>query len=399
MKKELFNQIVNGKHFTNTDLGDGKLYKVEYVDCVFKYQNIINELLLEYHLHRVPKKDFKMDKPDKVSKYGRRKQYIFRGIKDIKEAFSTLKRNEKETKEFDYIKKFEENGCLKLGQFNNAIDMAAAARHYGIRARLIDWSYSPLVATLFALNEKDAEIIINNEKYYCLECKDYYENCLTLHMLDFDVKYRNSSFSIQYRSMIEKYDELLKHKQLLVSNIGESISNIPNRIEDFSKEAKRICLNSKNENGNDLVDSFLYVENYMKNVYAKTNFVKDINNFSVDEMAIVNKMIKRFLKRNVTVFLETNFSNERLKHQRGIFEVEDIYNIFSDSRNIPYLILIKESARIEIIKYINRLGINYYMLNDDTDYTTKTINRTIEDELKFNDKIEYNNKSVVIKNK
>lgn len=42
---------------------------------------------------------------------------------------------------------------MKLGQFNNPIDLAAAAQHCGTKTRLLDWSYSPLIATLFSLYE------------------------------------------------------------------------------------------------------------------------------------------------------------------------------------------------------------------------------------------------------
>ncbi len=42
---------------------------------------------------------------------------------------------------------------MKLGQFNNPIDLAAAAQHFGTKTRLLDWSYSPLIATLFSLYE------------------------------------------------------------------------------------------------------------------------------------------------------------------------------------------------------------------------------------------------------
>lgn len=387
-KKNAFDKLIINHCSSLQKFGN---FDCAIVNTLGEYIWILNYLLRQYQI------------VDKATGKKNRFKYVFRGLKNMEELNSALKRKKAISKEFDYIKKFEENGCMKLGQFNNAIDMAAAARHYGVTSRLLDWSTSPLVATLFALYEPCPEIQFENDKYYGLAVRNYNESCLTLHVLDIEEKYCNSPLNIQYRRMIEKYEELLKRKTILFQYLGEKISSIPKNL-DFQDEAYKLCDYYDKKSGKidtdiscKLKEAFTFVKNYFTNVHFNTNYVdinKKLQNMDIE---IINKMIRRFLKKDVKIYIETNFSNERLRNQRGVFEIDDVNDLFSfkdildKSINIkaPKIILIKKEARKEIIKYIDKLGINFYMLMDDPENTSKIINSTVDKKISFDSAIEY----------
>lgn len=394
--------IKNSIPNTNKFLAKYSDFEYIIVNSLTEYIDAINYHLKRYHIMN---NDFDQ-------KY--RNKYIFRGLSNFNELSSTLKRHNLSDKEYNFIKKFEENGCMKLGQFNNAIDMAAAARHYGIRSRLIDWSTSPLVATLFALYDENPNIKINNENdedhYYALAIRNYDENCLTLHSLYVEDKYRNAPLNIQYQRMITNYEKLLESKSVILYYLGERISLIQNN-KNFIDEAYNCCnyINKKTMVLDKVItktlkNEFTNVKDYFTHIYFNTNYI-DLEELSCKSNCSpqIIKMIKRFLKKDINIYLETNFSNERLRNQRGVFEIDDINNKYSydnitynnknPKKNLiiksPFLILINKKARIEIIKYIDKLGINYYMLMDDSENTSKIINDTVIDKISFENLIQY----------
>jgi hypothetical protein len=54
--------------------------------------------------------------------------------------------------------------------------------------------------------------------------------------------------------------------------------------------------------------------------------------------------------------------------------------------------LISPNARLGIIKYINNLGLNYYMLQNDPDNASRIVNEAIDGNYSFDKKMEYLNK-------
>ena len=102
---------------------------------------------------------------------------------------------------------------------------------------------------------------------------------------------------------------------------------------------------------------------------------------------ITNNLVVNLLSTETMIFLETNYSNKRLLNQRGLFEV--CLNNHYDPFHKNSLLLIEPSARNEIIKYIDRLGFNYYMLMDDAENQSNTVNKTLSNDLNFQRDIKY----------
>lgn len=95
---------------------------------------------------------------------------------------------------------------------------------------------------------------------------------------------------------------------------------------------------------------------------------------------------RKFLQKDKKIFIETNYSNERLIAQRGVFEIQHSKDCDNSKTSI---ILINNNARKEILKYINSLGLNYYIILNDPKSNSDIVNKTLDNSISFNHKIEY----------
>lgn len=336
---------------------------VVIINSLKEYVHFINSLLLNKY-------------KKKTSKDLIREKYIFRGISKISQLKSTIKRYYDEfgylNNEFEFIKKFEENGSLKIGQFNNPIDLAAAAQHYGVYTRLIDWTYSPLIATLFSLFENNKNY---NHDYYCVLFRNYRES-LVLNSLNEEEDVLNCSMNSRYASMMKKLDELIDLKKQISVKTRNKLANFNNQQLEF---LDNYCDDFKEE-----LSYIRTILNYFDKLVKKIKYDK-----SEEEMKkITYQIFKKFMKSDTQIFIETNFSNERLRSQRGLFEIDKIKDE-SDKFKGTSIILIASSARFEIIKYIDKLGFGYYQLMDDPSNAATTINKTIKGEYSYDRKIYY----------
>lgn len=339
------NSLFSSKIFENYDY----FKDVYIVNSLKEYVSFINILILDYYWIKESK--------ESKNRIQIREKYIFRGFSNFDQLKPTIMRDKNLlNKEFDYIKKFEENGCIKLGQFNNPIDLAAAAQHFGTKTRLLDWSYSPLVATLFSL-------------YGVSEHNDYYgliiRNNRDIVVVDSLVSEKDNnceSLSYKYANMMNKYDNIKRIKIDTLNNV--------NIDEVYSK-------------------GFNFILDYFYEIVRKTNIIFEEK--LIEEKAKL--LTRKFLKNESNLFIKTNFSNERLRNQRGLFEIIDIHSdkneYFKKELSNSILLVIPLNVRKEIIKYINNLGINYYTLIDDPQNCSEMINRTINGSLSFDSNIEY----------
>lgn len=343
--------------------------KVFYVKTLKDYIFVINYFL---DMHYVKK-----NKVDGEKSHIRNK-YIFRGLSNKEQIrshfyrahngeFNVLDKRSISLKEYDYIRKFEQNCSCELGQFNNPIDLAAAAEHYSINTRLIDWSRNPLVSTLFSLFSQKQNSV------YSILVKNI-ESTAILYSLREKTDSSNSMF-LRFADMIEGYQELKRH----CNNVSEVERNFicnGNKYEIFNKK-----LSVEGE----------YVKQYFEDVFSKTNieyFYDSYNNVSSKNKDL-NHIIafKKFVSTK-KIFLETNYSNSRLCRQQGLFEIDDLYEEYDLSRLSA--ILISKRARNEIIKYVNTLGLNYYLLFDfDIENNCKVTNEIINGKISYNTKIDY----------
>ena len=333
------------------------------INSLKEYVHFINSLLLNKYK--------KKSSNDLI-----REKYIFRGISKISQLKSTINRYYDEfgylNNEFEFVRKFEENGSLKIGQFNNPIDLAAAAQHYGVYTRLIDWTYSPLIATLFSLFEKNENF---NHDYYGVLFRNYRES-LVLSSLNEEEVVSNCSMNKRYASMMKKLDEVIETRNQIFAKTRNKLSTLKNEeyefIEEYYPDFKEDLPKIK---------KILF---YFDRLVRKMKYDK-----SEDEIKIITyQLFRKFMKSDMKIFIETNFSNERLRAQRGLFEIDCMNNEIDKFKGTS-IILIASSARLEIIKYIDKLGFGYYQLMDDPSNAAITINKTIKGEYSYDRKIYY----------
>ncbi|MDY2888920.1 MAG: FRG domain-containing protein [Candidatus Caccosoma sp.] len=158
--------------------------------------------------------------------------YYFRGIKEEKNLKSSLYIRKLQKSEDKLIQKFEENCSIRLPQYSNILDFLAVGRHYGLPSRLIDWTRSPLVATLFALHEKSPNYLYNGEKYYAVAYVEK-KRCIKLRAMPFDGKYLTSKISLCSISAYNMFSEIITSR-IIIKKSNKYI-DFKNVINDLKK--------------------------------------------------------------------------------------------------------------------------------------------------------------------
>lgn len=347
------------------------------VDSLHKYLKFVSFLSSNSY------KSEEKSENSEVKKIRYRINYIYRGISSKKHIFPTIMRDGAiKDQEFEYVRKFEQNCVYKLGWFNTCMDLVATGQHYSLRTRLIDWSSSILIATLFSLmcdtNKPkndckdifgDYTAVMYTNKYESVwlftlkESKEYY---LPLYM--------------RYVLTIKEFEKILESKNTMDRKERLTIVNMPNHelIEKIEK--------------GELNDKAMIIHDYIKNIFESTNTLYMLNNSGMDKYNHL-KSFRNCLRDNTKFFIECNCSNERIHNQRGLFEIADLNCDFESKNNLGNvnLLLIHKRARKEIMKFINTMGINYYTLMDDPQNFAYTVNNTINKYISFDKKIEYDN--------
>ena len=268
-------------------------------------------------------------------------EYVFRGISNSEQKYSGITRcalkNSSSNiafQELEEIKKFEQNSSFLIKGNLSPVDLVAAAQHYGMRTRLTDWSYSPLVATLFSLHGN-----LEGAEYYAVMVCDIKQQVFVQ-----DLPYQNGEFGIS-----NKYMTYAKMLHYLEKTFGSQ------NIEDY--------------------------KTYMQNVFVTSNI-----KFSLDsDDANIKYMIEQCAQRlydGKMLFLKTSFSNDRIVGQKGLFQLavkpkdfKYMANQFSDI----HIVLFPQKVRRQIIDFCEHLGVNYYGLAPDLQSITMEIHRRQKD--------------------
>lgn len=280
-------------------------------------------------------------------------QFIYRGFSTILELRSNLRRELLWDREDELLMRFEREGSTKLGQFNNAIDFVAAAQHYGLYTRLIDWSYSPYIATLFALGSNH-----KCEKYSAIAIRSYNKSFVLRTLLR--AENTNKSLSLIFCEMKEKLMGLIKVKDKIPRAYRYNL------IKKTNKQWKKVLADIYCDIN--LKQVYNYFNTLVENFYYDLEGKKDLEDLKI-------RLTRKFLIDDIRIFLETNLSNERIKHQRGLFEID----MMNCKEVVPEtdVLLIPTKLRQEIIGYIDRVGINYKALMEETQNQTFYINNEI----------------------
>lgn len=342
-------ELVQEKVLNYYGINDYK--EIIWVDTLKDYANKFLKRFVEDNVRRTVKSDVKGN-----GKGNNSSKYVFRGMSRADNKYSGVTTAiydngqppkdiyENLNKELLLIRKFQQNAPNAASY--DALDLVAMAQHNGLKTRLIDWTRSPLVATLFALY--DAPGVINSrEKNWCgyylvgvCDIKEHIEAQGGLPLND-----GTTQVFAQPEAYII-YGEMLKY----ITDIYEK------------KERKE-------------------VETYFDRLLSSTNTKYMLNKLGVDisrgeKAATVKKLAQKFMDDKI-FFLETNFANTRISAQRGLFQLSvSPYKKYIDNcySNV-YLIFISQQAREFIKKYCYQLGMNNYALMPDNQSVAKEINR------------------------
>lgn len=277
-------------------------------------------------------------------------KFVFRGISDPKQKYSKLTRlfinNSKLSQaeltliEANMLRKFEQNSAYLLNGLYSPIDLVATAQHYGLSTRLLDWSYSPLVATLFALyektyiNKKVAKKEKNEIPYYAI-CATRLQDHVVVENLLVDSDYINVSKTIMYAKMVKKLEELFKE----------------NDVEKY--------------------------KTYLNNIFSSNNLKFTLKSGLEKEDSTINNAAKK-LQDGKILFLKSSFSNTRIVEQKGLFQI----TVETNNRNYldkqyayGNVILISKKIRRDLISLCEYFGVNYYGLTPDVEHIAKEIGR------------------------
>lgn len=294
-----------------------------------------------------------------------KEKYVFRGISSPEQKYCKITRacclncekidikkyiENYFNKEILYIREFEHKAGYLLQNYHMPIDLVAAAQHYGIRTRLVDWTTSLPIATLFSLNgrldrNKENE---TDERYY----------------LVFAVN-KNRHIKVHNLTTVESYvgDDAYSNRFIIYEKMLMDLMKIYMYCHDKVNEDR----------------VYKFFENILAQTHTKSIFKN--GGYNVDNLqSTLSTMIKRF-KKNDIIFLETNFTNERIFNQRGLFQIivdpskEYMNNIIKEKVEI---IMISEKIKENVLKYCDRIGINKYGLMPDLQAVATRINEQFD---------------------
>lgn len=260
-------------------------------------------------------------------------EIVFRGLTYDKELFPTVFRDlSDKMKDYNDLREYEKElyseynrySIQYLPYYESLADWLASAQHFGLKTRLVDWTYNPLIALFFAVNNEE-----NNVDSYILSARKEYA-------------------------------------------IKEFFYFSETTAQDDEFTFKRMWQIKKNLSWMDSDSETIDIEyaNSPKNEWKKYEYGNKIK------------------KGKNICFLETNNANPRIIAQEGIFQlcrfptsdtcstVEQIKKKLIDeiSNNIHHIYVIPHSIKSHLRDLLNNLNINTPKLFPDLENICKFIN-------------------------
>lgn len=282
------------------------------------------------------------------------KNNVFRGYNKQSELFPNLIRDKDwRDQEFKLLREFERFG-LQYFSANNPIDFMSYAQHYGLPTRLLDFTYNPFIALYFALfTAKSTNYSHEDDKtYYYIRFCNLQEQ-LHIETLPYyeDNLFQTASFSVQCDKMINLLDRI---------------------IHELGKPA------DDNEHG------IRIITNYFARIYCDAHPGEDIR--QVTEIPRFKKFIDdeiTKLENRKILFIDANQCNQRIVMQQGLFMFPFSLNRDEHleilNRNTS-VIKIHKSLRIELLTYLDTIGINAFRLMPDLQSVCHAVKRKVLDD-------------------
>lgn len=329
----------------NKEMPNNKLMFVQNEHDFFRFIKhfSIND---EYYFRGISKSEHK------YSGITRRFYNKFKGEYDFRDNQTTKLFND----EIQLIRKFEQKASFLLHGQPSTLDLVATAQHYTVQTRLLDWSSSPLIATLFSLYYE-----VDECEYYAVLVAKKKQHIVVYGLPTSDKVNFNTPNYIVYADMLinlyNAYDDMKKHFE---SKTGTDSKSTRHTLYDLGYKM-------------------------FYDIYHQTHSVKFLRE-SLNETAVVPEIdVDQFIKNNnekfydnKAMFLETCASNERLTNQRGLFQIAIIptKNYMDELIQQFNIVFINKNLRKKIIKICDCLGIGLYGLMPDCQSIASVINKS-----------------------
>lgn len=305
---------------------------------------------------------------------------------------------------FNYIKEY----YMEVGNRLNEIDrknFICFSQHHGIPTNLLDISRDPLVALYFAcqdVNKSTSGYIYMFKKDNVLDITQYlpeynmYDNSefiLELCRLEKE-KLINTiqlfkSFFKQRKKLFEKlFLSLIEDRKHLFKGLQDYDENILNMFEDF--------LNDEEKDTESIINIIESLQKTLNTDIFKIVFEEEEDYFITIYVLLFIDYFKSIVEFGEPVF-RINFlpnfkyepisSFQRIKHQKGLFFYqsylnykEPVYEVDGYSiQRISYDIELEIRNKGEILKSLDKIGINRKTIFDDFDNIAKYIVESLKD--------------------
>lgn len=192
---------------------------------------------------------------EKTNRY--RNDFVFRGQSGDYPLRTTLQRNcaHNLSLEDSIIRNFKKYGCADIDTRDSFWQQLATGQHFGLPTRLLDWTYSPLVAAHFATVE--TEYYDRDGVIYAMDMSDSYlalpeclkkeletakSQCFTINMLDKHAKDLNELKSLSDKPFFLFFEPGSTNNRMINQYSVFSMSSDPNVRVDELLEGKENSL-------------------------------------------------------------------------------------------------------------------------------------------------------------